>query len=228
MDEKKHINITLYFLQSAMNSQEYLLKDYISEIERYFNKKTTLLKQKETDLINLGFVNKLEDFYDYHEADYYNYSEAFPNIMRVSVTILLYSNFEHYLIKLCEYEYVNKKFKERLDEFKNKDTGIIKAIKYLEEYSGLKLNKNSCWSEIMQFNKIRNKLVHSHGIIAEKQIKNATIYKNKIIELNDKYTDDKEEIYGELKINKGALEHFNKITHDMMKEIFIQLLYKCA
>jgi len=217
------MNIALNFLQVAINSQEHLLNDYISEIEKYFNNKITLLKQKETDLINLGFLNKLEDFYDYHDTDYYHYSEAFPNIMRVSISILLYSNFEHYLNKLCECEYFYKKLSLRLDEIKSKDAGIIKAINYLKKYSGIKLDKKSCWGEILQFNKIRNGLVHSHGVMAEKWIKNASIYKTKIIELENKFTNKKGEIAGKLKINEGALEYFNNITHNMMKEIFIQL-----
>jgi len=217
------MNIGLNFLQVAINSQKHLLDDYISETKKYYNNKINLLKQKEEELINLGHFNKLEDFYDDHDTDYYHYSKAFPNIMRISVTVLLYSNFEHYLNKLCECEYFYKKLSIKLDEIKSKDTGIIKAINYLKKYSGIKFSKISCWSEIKQFNKIRNGLVHSHGIMAEKWIRNAKIYKNTMVELENKFTDDKGEICGKIKINEGALEYFNKITHDLMKEIFIQL-----
>ncbi|GHV92314.1 hypothetical protein AGMMS50268_28170 [Spirochaetia bacterium] len=209
------------FLEGAVKSQRYLLDDFITETQTYLSGKIVALKQKETELLDSGDVDKLEDFYDYHDTDYYHFSEAFPNILHESMVILLYSNFEHYLNKLCECECYEKKSNIKYTDIAG--NGIFRTVKYLQLICGFNLGKSKCWSEIEYFNKIRNALVHSHGIISENKIISAKSYSRKMFELVNQFTDPSGQKCGEIKFNDTALQYFNNLVHNFMKELFDQL-----
>jgi hypothetical protein len=208
-------------LEVAINSQKYLLDDYINEMETYLNNKIDMLNDTENKLIAIGNIPNLEAFYDDHDTDYYHFSKAFPSILRSSVVILLYSNFEHYLNKFCECQCYERKLTIKYSDIDG--NGIYRTTKYLKLLCGLNLGISKYWSELEYYNKIRNALVHTNGLINEKKINKSKVYLAKQVELENTYTDANGDTFGKLKFNTGSLEYFNELIHVFMKEIFKQL-----
>jgi hypothetical protein len=210
------MNISENFLKTAIDSQKYVFQDYIEENEKYLSNKLSFLQIKEQTLITSGNTNALEEFWDSHDGDYYRFSTSFPNILRKSIIVFIYSNFEHYLNQFCECEQYSKNISIQFV----KGDGIFKSTGYINAYCGISTKKITNWKEILCFNKIRNAIMHKHSIIEEKDISSSICYINKYVELIDVFTDKDGKALGKIRFNKSSLEYFNSLIHNFMKELF--------
>ncbi|MDZ5784465.1 hypothetical protein [Marinococcus luteus] len=171
---------------------------YVENNEIYFNselKKTEeiLRSMKYRDeLSDEEFDNVLDEAVDNHNF----YNEVFPEIMRNSTLISLFSFFENTLVSYCE----KYKGSEKKLEDMNGGSTIDKVKKYIKEFINKEFDSNSKeWMFIKDLQKVRNCIVHQNSIIEDSKHKKA-IYN--IIEKNSKL-----EIYkGKIIIREGYLE----------------------
>lgn len=131
----------------------------------------------------LAAQNKFEELYSSEiqnngvsdnqpKDDYWNYEfikvyEIFPSFYRQSTFIGLYSFFETRLYSLCDNLQRIKEYKLKLTDL-NGNNYIEKSKKYLKLVVSLELNNedlNILWTQIKDYQKIRNCLVHNNGYV---------------------------------------------------------------
>ncbi len=137
---------------------------YLDLIEEY-------LKQYSED-----FVKKEKIDFDDPECDvseYFLYANEYPNILRKSFLITMYSYLEHELIKTCEF----KKESESLQlDINQLNGGVLERAKNYLKLIGKDISNCKSWSEINNIKAIRNCIVHSDGVLTSEKDKHIRNY----------------------------------------------------
>lgn len=90
----------------------------------------------------------------------------FPNILRSSLLISIYSFLENQLIRLCKEIQIKKSLSLKYNDVNNK--GIEKAKLYLSKVVGIDLNPAiKEWNLIKNYQTLRNCFTHSEGMVEE-------------------------------------------------------------
>ena len=123
-------------------------------------------------------IEWLEDNYDDEDEDvsleYYHYRigsmhkfySSFPNILRSSLLIAVYSFFETSLVNLCKELNNTKKYSVRYNSIAGK--GIEKVKLYLTEVVEIDFPSGSIeWSKINDYRLIRNCFAHGQGKVTD-------------------------------------------------------------
>lgn len=142
----------------------------------YINKSEQFIKE-----INDRYIESLNTNSDsfFKLAQEFNYqhnlsadlSIKFPDTLRKSVFISLWSYFENSLNILCQiYEYHNS-LNVNYKDLKCKDRGIDRTKLYLTKVVQLDFPTSLNWNKIKKLQSIRNKIVHSYSEVNNNDVK---------------------------------------------------------
>jgi hypothetical protein len=148
-------------------------KIYANDMEEYLLSKQTMVdSEDEEDL----FINEEEEENDvgagwtHFISDRYTFLVQYPDILRSSLLISVYSFFENLLTKLCREIQVKMKLSVKYNSIAGK--GIEKAKTYLTEVVGIDFPSNTMeWKQINDYKNIRNCFAHSEGVVKESDSK---------------------------------------------------------
>jgi hypothetical protein len=105
---------------------------------------------------------KQDELYGFYEDDYWKLSDIFPNILRLSFFVTCYSLLESRLLMLCKNLQAEKK--RQIGPRDLRDEGIFAAKIYLKRVIGIDFpDQKRPWQEIVEYNRIRNIIVHEYG-----------------------------------------------------------------
>jgi len=149
-DSTQHIYYCIYKL--------HFYKDYIRRYER-------LIKEENAEYEK--FLNDPDSYFElgpkfnFEHNHYANLSNEFPNTLRRSAFISLWSYFENSLNVLCEVYEFHRSLNVSYNEMKGK--GIDRSKLYLTKIIGLDFPTSSNWDKIRKLQRIRNNIVHSYS-----------------------------------------------------------------
>ncbi len=145
------------------------LEEYLKITEEYLHKAKT---DFETwfDEKTRGFTPKeRNEFYELYGADYWQYAETFPRILRNSLFVSAYSLLEYEMAVICKWLKKDKQLPISLSDLRGDTPDQFKNYCKL---ACLEFPFNSRpWQEINNYRRIRNCIVHNRGLIKEFQDK---------------------------------------------------------
>ncbi|WP_144559685.1 hypothetical protein [Bacillus thuringiensis] len=154
------IDMGLNSFDNYINEMEDFLSNQVNKLEKQFNEAIKDIDSHEAEII---FEYEYEDQFFY-------FRKEFPNILRKSFIISLYSFLEQELNHICKHLEENNEFELTLNDLKS-HTGIFKSYKYLDQVAKINLNTfKSEWTKILKINKIRNHFVHNGSDMLNKVI----------------------------------------------------------
>lgn len=160
------------------------LREYMSLAQDFVVRKQREFRKRVDDHLT---VNALEgddrdEYRNYHENDYDQLHNQFPRIVFSSTLLMSCALFEGSLVDLC------KSFERVLttpapwNAF-DRDRGITKAAAFLKSNFGIHLSNYSHWSQIVDYFKVRDCIVHADGDLSNMQPQQA----NRIRETVNRY-----------------------------------------
>lgn len=150
--QRFHIPLS-HFQRYANDMEEYLLKKQIKAYD-------------ELDYEDEDEEDGIESTWLYFLGDKHTYSIQFPNILRSSLLISVYSFFESQLTRLCKELQMKMNLSVKYSSINGK--GIEKAKVYLSDVVKIDFPTDSqAWHRIKDYQNIRNCFAHSEGILNE-------------------------------------------------------------
>ncbi len=155
------LSVALSFDVSSLDLDE--LEEYLKITEEYLRKAKTDFGTW-FDEKTKGFTPKeRNEFYESYGADYWQYAETFPRILRNSFFVSAYSLLEYEMDVICRWLKKDKQLPISLsdlrgdtpDQFKN----YCKLARLEFPFNG------RLWQEINNYRRIRNCIVHNRGLI---------------------------------------------------------------
>jgi hypothetical protein len=138
------------------------LRQYATTIEELLRKKLDKFNAMVDKKASRIPAEELDDFYDYHGDTGWQLQEIFPEILRKSLFITTHSFLEHQLNQICKFFSDQQEYKLKISDLRHE--GIIRAQVYLKKVVGIDFpDQTPTWSEIKEYNRIRNVFVHSEG-----------------------------------------------------------------
>ncbi|MED4971372.1 hypothetical protein, partial [Parageobacillus toebii] len=198
---------------------------YINAMENFLDNQLKELEEQYIEETKNVPPEVAENIFEYqYEDQFYYYQDEFPNILRKSFIISLYSFLEQELIRICRHIEKNNSFEVRLDDIKDK--GIFKCHEYLTEIAKIDFSTvNNEWEKIKKINKIRNHFVHNGSDILDKVVKPKS---NKERKINQTFRAfeyfklaEEDKIYTKFRESmndKKILKYHVKITSEFCKE----------
>ncbi|HDR7714970.1 hypothetical protein VSY18_22780 [Bacillus albus] len=209
---------------------------YIEEMESFIkNQLHELNEQYEKQIEGVSSDEEKTHIFEYqYEDQFYHYKNEFPNILRKSFIISLYSFLEQNLKKICKH--LEKKHNLKPTFASKIEKAIVQnCYEYLNETAKVDLNiVQDEWGKIRKINKIRNHFVHDGNDVLDKilkprhwkerrtnQILNAFIHFNLATE-DKKYTDIGKPT-GILKYEIQISDEFCRESLNIIKSFFEKL-----
>jgi hypothetical protein len=158
------------------DSQFQDLREYLSSARDFVAREQRALLKRVEDTIaanSLEGENK-DEYYSFHEDEYDQLHSRFPRIVFSATLLLACSLFESSLVDLCKGFERNPALPtpKSWDDFA-KEKGITKAAGFLNANFGIQLSSYSHWSNITNYFKIRDCVVHVDGDVLNMQPKQA-------------------------------------------------------
>jgi hypothetical protein len=171
----------------AYDLSSYKYSDTFSEIQsesslkslafsEFLEEGDSLVKAKQSDLdakLYALYEKDEEEGQIFEQQDHYlgsTVNETLEESFLLAATSYLFSQFEYLISEIAKK--TGELFKSTInpEEFEHKcrrnKKGISKALAFIQETSGISINEvNFQWSDIKQFQRIRNCIVHSNGIV---------------------------------------------------------------
>ncbi|PEW67024.1 hypothetical protein CN448_19030 [Bacillus cereus] len=211
---------------------------YIEEMENFIeNQLYELNEQYEKQIEGVSSEEEKTHIFEWqYEDQFYHYKNEFPNILRKSFIISLYSFLEQNLKKICKH--LEKKYKLEPTFNSNIEKGIVQnCYEYLTNTAKVDLNlAQEEWRKIQKINKIRNHFVHDGNDVLDKVIKpkhwkehranktlNAFIYFNLATE--DKTYTNMVKGVGTLKYDIQIPNDFCRESLNIIKNFFEKLIH---
>ena len=138
--------------------------EYLKDVEKLIDSKAIELGNRAAEMVQE--IEQEPETTGWHyaaldlflEEDYEKVENVFPNLLRRSLFIYIYSVFEDALNNCCRL----LNFQHRpLEDVKGKDRGIKRARRYLND-AGVKFPDEK-WEEITYYQKLRNCIIHNQG-----------------------------------------------------------------
>jgi hypothetical protein len=149
-DSTQHIYYCIYEL--------HFYKDYIRRYERLIKEENAEYEKFLNDPDSYFELGPKFNFQHNHSA---SLSNEFPNTLRRSTFISLWSYFENSLNVLCEVYEFHLSLNVNYNEMRGK--GIDRSKLYLRKIIGLEFPASSNWDKIRKLQRIRNNIVHSYS-----------------------------------------------------------------
>ncbi len=212
-----HINLLFCQIFNEM----LIIDSYLNFSEKYhveiFRK---LVRQIGGRKRKYDFYNDLEN--DVQRDSYFALGFTFPEKLRYSIFVYLWSLFENWLYNICDYLQKMYSKKTIFDEMKG--SKIENAKKYFKDVIGLRISLDGNWNFLLSCNKIRHVLVHNNGIISgtkyEKEIRRfvAANKKNVRITIKSNWHNERSDA---LELKRGFSFECTKIMR-----VFLYKIYK--
>lgn len=199
IDIEKLTEAIVYF--NIIEKQLNLFTDYSNYIDSSLEKEL----KKQTKKTSKG---KVKDEYLKYE---------FPNIMRSTLLISIYSFFEERLVLICK----SYETEEGLmfDDIRGRSV-IDRAKKYIEKVIKMDFpSNNEHWKHLREINLIRNCIVHNGGIVSSESSLECIVNEMNNISLNENN--------GKIMLEKGFIDdtirHVDKFYRKLLLETDINL-----
>lgn len=199
-----------FFFNHRLFDELYNFRQLIEETEKY-------LTEKVEDYSNKKNTTTADERFGIAE----NFESFFPFILWKSLLLSLYFQLENALNQICG----NLK-KSNNHELELKDisgNGIFKSSLYLKKVCRITTPfETDNWNKLIAFNKVRNMLVHTDGILKKSNLNLVNICKKYDGIILTDFTDEEysvsiTEVY--CKLTLGCVEElFNQIHQNMKKE----------
>ena len=161
------------------------LKEYYSSFNRKIHKDIEGIissHKKELDAVDITNIDSIYEINSYFAEIHDDVEETILKYFHYSFIIITYSFLERAMIDLCVF--IKDKNELKLTHADLRGTGITQSQKYLEKVCDINFpTESSEWKNILNFQKIRNCIVHAIGDIE----KSKDTVKLKEILSNDKY-----------------------------------------
>ena len=115
-----------------------------------------------------------EDYMDEYEFDHWQVTTVFPEVLRNSLFVSLYSLLENYLNTLCGMFFRENDVAVELADLTG--TGIFRAEAYLSKVVGMPFPTGPTWDKVLNFNRLRNTIVHAEGRVGPNSPKKLVNY----------------------------------------------------
>jgi len=103
--------------------------------------------------------DEISEFYSYRA---WQLGETFPELLRESIFVALYFLLESELNSVCRLFQIHGPLKLELEDIAG--NGIFRAKAYLEKVAHVDFpDTHPSWSDILNFNRVRNVIVHAQG-----------------------------------------------------------------
>ncbi|TDT47009.1 hypothetical protein CLV90_1076 [Maribacter spongiicola] len=190
------IYLSLADIEDLIKDTSKFLIDQLLENYRYED-------NNQESIINDKWTNKVFQFHF-----------VFPNILWKSIFLNIYYTLESTMNQICKN--LENFYDFNLCYSDLNGSGIIRSSLYFRKVCGInKCFSTNIWNCILDYNKIRNVLAHSNGIITDK--------KSKILQFPKKYTDLEifvnDENNNEIIINKEFCEKSLKTITNFIKSL---------
>lgn len=156
------------------------LKEYVYALEILLEKESEDFKEYFKEYIDAQAKKmtkkEQEEFFDIYYDQYQQLKKVFPNIMRSSLFVTIYTLLEYKLLFICNYLYLCLCKELDLPNPSNpsilkKEKGIFRARKYfkkyLKKYNVSFPDRHPSWGKIRFYNLLRNFIVHNFGRLNE-------------------------------------------------------------
>ena len=133
------------------------MEPYLSELTTDWNQEIEDMAQKIED------EDERSDFYSFYADDYETFHQ-FNVILANSFFSAAYFLFEHSLMRMCQRSKTNHKCRFSVTDI-NARTNLDRAKKYMKRLDIRFPSDAPEWTDIKRYNKIRNAIAHSGGIV---------------------------------------------------------------
>ncbi len=178
-------------------------EDLISETEVFLKTKITAMESStDEDVIDERFGKKIQ------------YEGIFPMILWKSIFLSTYFLLENSLDQICKNLKKSNSYKLTLKDISG--SGIFRSSLYLKKVCNIiEPFESETWTEVNDFNKIRNVFVHSDGILSKSTIDTIKIcQKYSPIELTE-YDEENFNIQIDSEFCKYSLTKIEKLINDI-------------
>lgn len=158
------------------------------------------------------------------EEGYWELEEGFPNILRKSLFVAIYSFIEALLYAICLYKERADNLPVSLEDFRDMDRskGIELSKNYLMRVAGFAVGKIDRWQTITNYQKLRNCIVHGESRLKNLNLKQARELK--------KYVSRESSLewggWGDsIVFRKGFCEEVLKTTRSFFDQLFESKLF---
>ena len=184
-----------------------LLIDYIDQVELAINSGLELIQKEIKKTKSEGYSEHLID-------EWIIRAQHWPEFLYKSIVITVQIVIEKILNDFCEEIRQQKNLEISCKELRG--SGFKRAILYLEKIGNIKVPKeNGNWIKLKMLNNIRNVIVHSDGIVPEKDHATPT----EIMNFDHIEIDNSREIQLSLEYSRDIIGTAGRFIHDLGGEI---------
>ena len=192
-----------FFFNHGLFDELYNFRQLIEETEKYLTEKVEAhsnLKDATTADERFGIAENFESF--------------FPFILWKSLLLSLYFQMENALNQICENLKKSNNYELELKDISG--NGIFKSSLYLKKVCGITNPfETDNWNKLIEFNKIRNMLVHTDGILKKSNLNLVNICKKYEGIILADFSDEESSV--------SIMEEYCKLTLDNVEELFNQI-----
>ncbi len=147
------------------------IREFLEEMNDILEKKhEAVLKRVDNSLKKVNSDAEARLTMEDHLDDLHRYSDNYSSILMSSTFISAYSMFESELGRLCDA--IERRSNYSVSQKDLNGRGILKSKKYLEKVVEINLsNLDSEWHKIIDYNKIRNLIVHNNSNLIKEKTK---------------------------------------------------------
>lgn len=137
--------------------------EFVFEVESKFEEDLRSKNEEFDELVGEARGTEIEaNVADYLADDYRKIESHFPQHLRYSAIVSIYSLLEDSMNSICRFLTTQRNLPLELNDLNDK--GIFRAQKYLTKVCGIDFPETSReWNEIRKLNKVRNCIVHTNG-----------------------------------------------------------------
>ncbi|MGG4481219.1 hypothetical protein [Paenibacillus illinoisensis] len=181
------------FLHALAEIQFSTLRDYSELMETSIKEKSEEHVQELNALADKYPEDMKQEFWDYNIDGLHQFYNDYPNLLRSSILVSCITNVEKTFIRLLSDLRENSDLKPvSINNKKLEGSDIEKVVQSIGEIIDLSTTTNSdAWKDLILNIKIRNRVIHSNGVIHPKkyeslftQIKEYELRNQKFVALN--------------------------------------------
>jgi hypothetical protein len=217
-------------------------RSYLSSLERFLENEAKILDERYEAEVRKAIEGKervncgdytlpgqlseeergaLECFFFEEE---YELEDIFPNMLRRSFFVSIYSLIEAQLNAICHEQERSKGLQSSVEDFTEPDMGIGRARKYLVNEARIRF-PDSEWTKLRDYQKLRNCIVHNEGKLEsghEKHERARKYLKEQFIRHNRNHLEWKD-LDDEIIFHKGFCEEVLQVSRRFFTDLFAAL-----
>lgn len=184
---KKSINSDWLSISIRLKTDSF--KNYLQHMETFLETEIRSLHERYSESTE-GYSAELaqQTYEDEFLDDSYYLKTEFPNILRKSFIVSIYSYLEQQLFDICDYLQRHNNFDKKNKDISNGRKSIFFTEHYLKNIAEIDLNNTeSQWEEILKINRIRNHITHEGKSICENILNPNNKNEKRVVETFEAY-----------------------------------------